>query len=88
MSKIGEFSIRKRVFEGMHNLKFLKFYNGNVSLLEDMKYLPRLRLLHWDSYPRKRLPLTFQPECLVELYLVSSKLEKLWGGIQVGIWYL
>nr|AAL36373.1 putative disease resistance protein [Arabidopsis thaliana] len=82
MSKIGEFSIRKRVFEGMHNLKFLKFYNGNVSLLEDMKYLPRLRLLHWDSYPRKRLPLTFQPECLVELYLVSSKLEKLWGGIQ------
>ncbi|CAL9224011.1 unnamed protein product [Arabidopsis halleri] len=82
MSKIGAFSIRKRVFEGMRNLKFLKIYNGNVSLLEDMKYLPRLRLLHWDSYPRKSLPLTFQPECLVELHMQSSKLKKLWRGIQ------
>ncbi|XP_020872727.1 disease resistance protein RML1A isoform X2 [Arabidopsis lyrata subsp. lyrata] len=82
MSKIGEFSISKRAFERMCNLKFLKFYNGNVSLLEDMKYLPRLRLLHWDSYPRKSLPLTFQPECLVELHMRYSKLEMLWGGIQ------
>nr|VDD12026.1 unnamed protein product [Brassica oleracea] len=47
-----------------------------------MKYLPHLRLLHWDSYPRKRLPPTFQPQCLVELCMIFSNLEKLWGGIQ------
>jgi len=69
----------------MRNLKFLNFCNGSVSLLEDMEYLPRLRLLYWGSYPRKSLPLTFKPECLVELYMGFSKLEKLWGGIQVGI---
>ncbi|XP_002870667.2 disease resistance protein RML1A isoform X1 [Arabidopsis lyrata subsp. lyrata] len=82
ISKIEALSISKRAFNRMRNLKFLNFYNGNISLLEDMEYLPRLRLLHWGSYPRKSLPLAFKPECLVELYMGSSKLEKLWGGIQ------
>ncbi|XP_023634403.1 disease resistance protein RML1A isoform X2 [Capsella rubella] len=82
ISKIEALSISKRAFNRMRNLKFLNFYNGNVSLLEDMEYLPRLRLLHWGSYPRTSLPLTFQPECLVEIYMGSSKLEKLWEGIQ------
>ncbi|OAO89834.1 hypothetical protein AXX17_AT5G38640 [Arabidopsis thaliana] len=82
ISKIETLSISKRAFNRMRNLKFLNFYNGSVSLLEDMEYLPRLRLLYWGSYPRKSLPLTFKPECLVELYMGFSKLEKLWGGIQ------
>ncbi|ESQ28532.1 hypothetical protein EUTSA_v10019585mg, partial [Eutrema salsugineum] len=82
MSKIGELTVSKRAFEEMRNLRFLRFYNGKVSLLEDMEYLPHLRLLHWDSYPRKSLPPTFQPERLVELHMQFSKLEKLWGGIQ------
>ncbi|KAG2325158.1 hypothetical protein Bca52824_007886 [Brassica carinata] len=82
MSNIGELSISKRAFEGMRNLKFLKFCNGNISMLEDMEYLPHLRLLHWDSYPRRSLPATFQPERLVELHMSSSNLEKLWDGIQ------
>ncbi|CAL9223940.1 unnamed protein product, partial [Arabidopsis halleri] len=82
MSKIRELSMSKRAFERMRNLKYLRFYNGNVSLLEDMEYLPRVVLLHWDSYPRKSLPPTFQPERLVELHMPMSNLEKLWGGIQ------
>ncbi|CAF2274828.1 BnaA04g11180D [Brassica napus] len=55
---------------------------GTGSVIGDMEYLPHLRLLHWDSYPRKRLPPTFQPQCLVELCMDYSNLKKLWGGIQ------
>ncbi|KAL1195563.1 putative disease resistance protein RPP1 [Cardamine amara subsp. amara] len=77
-------SVGKRAFDGMRNLRYLRIIGGKVTLQipEDMKYLPRLRLLHWDSYPRKSLPTRFQPECLIELDMPSSNLEKLWGGIQ------
>ncbi|CAN6929590.1 unnamed protein product [Brassica oleracea var. botrytis] len=85
MSKISEFSISGRAFEGMRNLRFLRVYGRHFStlqMLEDMEYLPRLRLLHWDSYPGTLLPPTFRPECLVEFNMAYSKLEKLWQGIQ------
>lgn len=94
MSNMEKFSISEGAFEGMSSLQFLQIYsqlgqqNENVSCLriqEDLKYLPRLRLLNWDFYPGKRLPPTFQPERLVELRLQFSNLEKLWDGIQVGI---
>lgn len=87
MSKVGDFSISGRAFEGMPNLRFLKIIHGSRLQLisEDMEYLPRLRLLDWWYYPRKRLPPNFQPECLVELRMVCSHLQKLWDGIQVGI---
>lgn len=85
MSKIDEFCISKQAFEGMRNLKYLRLYNGKVGLLEDMEYLPSLRLLHWDSYPRKSLPPSLHLEHLIELHMPMSNLEQLWGGIQVGI---
>ncbi|KFK30123.1 hypothetical protein AALP_AA7G219900 [Arabis alpina] len=90
-SKIGndnKFSVSKRAFEGMRNLRFLRIYmslsggEDSLQIPKDMKYLPRLRLLHWNSYPRKNLPSRFQPECLVELRMSRSKLEKLWGEIE------
>ncbi|CAA7045339.1 unnamed protein product [Microthlaspi erraticum] len=84
MSKVGDFSISGRAFEGMPNLRFLKIYASPLQLQmsEDMEYLPRLRLLDWHSYSRKRLPPNFQPECLIELNMKESNLEKLWDGIQ------
>lgn len=42
----------------------------------------RVRLLHWEAYPSKCLPRTFNVEYLVELNLPNNKLEKLWGGTQ------
>ncbi|KAL0842927.1 hypothetical protein Bca101_016172 [Brassica carinata] len=79
----GELSISGRAFEGMSNLRFLKIYNSRrLRISEDMEYLPHLRLLHWNSYPKKSLPPRFQPERLVELRMRSSELEKLWGGVQ------
>ncbi|ESQ46766.1 hypothetical protein EUTSA_v10028092mg, partial [Eutrema salsugineum] len=90
MSKTAKYLfISRRAFEGMHNLKFLRVYmgefNANVSLCtlgEGMEFLPHLRLLHWNSYPGTCLPPTFRPEFLMEINMPSSKLEKLWGGIQ------
>ncbi|CAH8382617.1 unnamed protein product [Eruca vesicaria subsp. sativa] len=91
MTNTGKLCISKRAFEGMRNLQFLQIYtqvgmeDENVSSLHiqgDLEYLPRLRLLHWRSYPMKSLPATFQPERLVELLMSSSNLEKLWDGIQ------
>ncbi|CAA0406631.1 unnamed protein product [Arabidopsis thaliana] len=87
-SNIGEVSVSKGAFEGMRNLRFLRIFNylfsGKCTLQipEDMDYIPRLRLLHWEHYPRKSLPLRFKPERLVELHMPRSNLELLWGGIE------
>ncbi|CAL9223910.1 unnamed protein product [Arabidopsis halleri] len=87
-SNIGEVSVGKGAFEGMRNLRFLTIYSrlfggeGTLQIPEDLEYLPRLRLLDWIHYPRKSLPLRFQPTRLVKLRMRHSNLEKLWGGIQ------
>lgn len=60
--------------------------NKRVHVPEDMHFPPRLRLLHWEGYPGKCLPRTFNPEYLVKLRLTDNKLEKLWEGAQVGVY--
>ncbi|KAL0890308.1 hypothetical protein Bca101_014291 [Brassica carinata] len=80
--------ISERTFKRMHNLQFLRVYkkrfdrNDIVHVPEDMNLPPRLRLLHWEVYPRKSLPRTFNPQYLVELDLQNSQLVMLWEGIQ------
>lgn len=82
--------INERTFKRMHNLQFLRVYkkrfdrNDIVHVPEDMNLPPRLRLLHWEVYPRKSLPRTFNPQYLVELDLQNSQLVMLWEGIQVS----
>ncbi|EFH62637.1 hypothetical protein ARALYDRAFT_337990 [Arabidopsis lyrata subsp. lyrata] len=49
---------------------------------EKMEFPRRLRLLHWEAYPRKSLPPTFHPEYLVELNMRESQFEYLWQGTQ------
>ncbi|KAL0698752.1 hypothetical protein Bca4012_054874 [Brassica carinata] len=85
MSKSSDLVISGRAFEKMCNLQFLRVFMGNANvrllhILGDMEYLPRLRLLRWDSYQGTLLPPTFRTECLIELHMPSSKLERLWGG--------
>nr|XP_023913180.1 TMV resistance protein N-like [Quercus suber] len=47
------------------------------------KYLPNtLRYLDWSDYPAKSLP-CFQPDELVQLCLLRSKIELLWGGMKI-----
>jgi len=56
--------------------------SGNISCL---CLSNELRYVEWDSYPFKYLPLSFQPNQLVELILKSSSIEKLWKGKKVLI---
>ncbi|KAF3500468.1 hypothetical protein F2Q69_00040821 [Brassica cretica] len=83
-----DMDISARVFKSMRTLRFLRVYNTRsdtnvrVHLPEDMEFPPRLKLLHWEVYPRKFLPRTFCPEHLVELHLEDTQLEQLWEGTQ------
>ncbi|KAJ0232981.1 ADP-ribosyl cyclase/cyclic ADP-ribose hydrolase [Hirschfeldia incana] len=83
------FSMDEKSFEGMRNLQFLVVIDyvgywvppGILHLPQGLFYLPRkLRLLRWDSYPSKCLPSNFKAECLVELRMKNSSLQKLWEG--------
>ncbi|GMY07828.1 TMV resistance protein N-like [Fagus crenata] len=66
-------------FSKMKSLKVLEIHN--VDLLHGPKILPNsLRLLEWSCYPSKSLPVSFQPDGLVELRMCSSKIERLWQG--------
>uniref|UniRef100_A0A2N9I7T0 ADP-ribosyl cyclase/cyclic ADP-ribose hydrolase n=1 Tax=Fagus sylvatica TaxID=28930 RepID=A0A2N9I7T0_FAGSY len=66
-------------FSKMKSLKVLEIHN--VNLLCGPKILPNsLRLLDWSCYPSKSLPVSFQPDGLVELRMCSSKIERLWQG--------
>ncbi|KAL1194212.1 Disease resistance protein ADR2 [Cardamine amara subsp. amara] len=81
--------INARAFERMYNLFFLTVYNERhgqqiqLHIPEDIEFPSRLRLLHWDAYPKKSLPLRFCPENLVELDMENSNLEKLWEGTKL-----
>lgn len=73
----------------MRNLQFLTVHKRKhcekdiVCIPQDLEFPPRLKLLHWEVYPRKSLPMRFHLENLVELNMRDSQLEKLWEGSQV-----
>ncbi|CAE5962229.1 unnamed protein product [Arabidopsis arenosa] len=85
---INEVTISKRALRRMSNLRFLSVYksrgdgNDRMDIPEEMEFPPLLRLLHWDAYPSKSLPLRFRAENLVELDMQNSQLEYLWQGTQ------
>ncbi|KAL1215949.1 Disease resistance protein RML1B [Cardamine amara subsp. amara] len=87
-SGIDELSINEGAFRRMHDVRFLKVYqskedgNNRVHIPETMEFPRRLRLLDWEAYPGKSLPLTLQPKYLVELSLRGFGLKKLWEGTQ------
>lgn len=96
ISAIDELFISETGFNGMRNLRFLKFYTNlenkevkkevNVHLPHGLDYLcPKLRLLHWEAFPMRCMPSNFRPLSLVELTMEASKLEKLWDGAQVCV---
>ena len=91
----GEMNISERAFEGMTNLKFLRFNGpyGDQSdrwcLPQSLYYLSRkIRLLEWNLFPMTYLPLNFCTEYLVELQMRDSKVQKLWEGDKVRKCYV
>ncbi|CAA7053844.1 unnamed protein product [Microthlaspi erraticum] len=89
ISGIDKLSISKKAFKRMPNLRFLRVYkskdDGNdvLRISKEIEFpCRRLRLLEWNAYPNKFLPLTFHPEYLVKLDMTNSKLKYLWKGTQ------
>ncbi|KAJ4840335.1 hypothetical protein Tsubulata_031270 [Turnera subulata] len=85
-----------KVFEGMDNLRLLRFYFKDASWYDNptklglpqqgLEYLPNtLRLLRWDLYPSPSLPSNFSPENLVHLEMWESSLTQLWEGENVHL---
>ena len=70
------------VFLKMTKLRFLKI--DNVLLPEGLSFISNnLRTLEWHGYPLKSLPMSFQPDKLVELNMCFSHIEQLGKGIMV-----
>ncbi|KAJ9167242.1 hypothetical protein P3X46_021906 [Hevea brasiliensis] len=101
ISTIGRVYLNPAVFSRMHNLRLLKFYwsswlktEGTGFIFESsgsdcLKSLPyKLRLLHWEEFPFKSLPLNFFAENLVHLIMPNSKVEQLWNGDKVTFTYI
>ncbi|KAG7588218.1 Toll/interleukin-1 receptor homology (TIR) domain [Arabidopsis suecica] len=86
-SKMSKVFVSKGAFKRMCNLQFLSVSDENdrVCIPEDLEFPPRLRLLHWEAYPRKSLPFRFYLEYLVELDMRNSQLEKLWEGPKTSL---
>ncbi|KAF8081484.1 hypothetical protein N665_0884s0012 [Sinapis alba] len=88
-SETGEVFVSKGAFKRMRNLQFLIVHKRKqgekyiVRIPQDMEFPPRLKLLHWEAYPSKSLPIRFHLENLVELHMRDSQLEKLWEGSQL-----
>ncbi|KAG2277121.1 hypothetical protein Bca52824_059676 [Brassica carinata] len=87
-SETGEVFVSKGALKRMRNLQFLTVHKRKhcekdiVCIPQDLEFPPRLKLLHWEVYPRKSLPMRFHLENLVELNMRDSQLEKLWEGSQ------
>ncbi|KAL2342410.1 hypothetical protein Fmac_003695 [Flemingia macrophylla] len=82
--KIKEVQLHAKTFEKMDNLRMLQFYKSYfVNLNESnvfrssLESLPdSLKVLHWDDFPRRSLPLNFFPENLVRLVMHQCQLEQ------------
>ncbi|XP_062075966.1 TMV resistance protein N-like [Humulus lupulus] len=89
VSKIKRLNLSPAVFLEAYNLRLLKIYSSNginnnkLCFPEGLHSLPdALRLLYWEEYPFKTLPLSFDPEKLVKLAMPNSHVEQLWDGVQ------
>ncbi|KAI5412243.1 hypothetical protein KIW84_057054 [Lathyrus oleraceus] len=66
-------------FSNMTNLVLLMLYHNNFS--GNLDFLSNnLRYLLWHGYPFTSLPPRFEPDCLVELNMPDSSIQRLWEG--------
>ncbi|XP_020867167.1 disease resistance protein RPS6 isoform X1 [Arabidopsis lyrata subsp. lyrata] len=92
IDEVKKVRIHKNAFDGMTNLRFLKFYKSSLERKKGFRWdLPerfndfpdKLKLLSWPGYPMRCMPSNFCPEYLVELRMPNSKVEKLWEGVEL-----
>ncbi|XP_057448737.1 disease resistance protein RUN1-like [Lotus japonicus] len=78
-SEFLETTMRADALSKMSHLKLLILENVNFS--GGLNHLSNeLGYLHWENYPFKCLPPSFQPYKLVELIMPHSSIKQLWEG--------
>ncbi|XP_075647663.1 TMV resistance protein N-like [Castanea sativa] len=69
-------NLNAEAISNMKNLRLLKI--SNVHLPTGLNFLSnKLRMMEWHDYPLKFLPMSFQPDNLVELIMPHSHIEQL-----------
>ncbi|XP_019100156.1 PREDICTED: probable disease resistance protein RPP1 isoform X2 [Camelina sativa] len=80
-----ELKISEKALERMSDLEIVRF-NGRKDLAQTERlysllyHSQKIRFLDWSEFQNICLPSTFNPEFLVELCMIFSKLQKLWEG--------
>lgn len=91
--------MERMTFINMCNLRYLKIYDSSCprQCKSDCKLcfpdglsfpLEEIRYLHWVKFPLEELPPDFKPENLVDLRLPYSKIERVWEGVKVNVYFL
>ena len=74
--------LNAKSFSNMNNLRLLKI--SNVDLPQGLHdFSSELCFIHWDGYPLKSMPTSFNLDKLVELNMPCSLIKQLWIGINV-----
>jgi hypothetical protein len=75
---VGEIMMDATMVEYFSNLRLL-IIELHVNASRSLHYLSNeLEYVEWEEYPFMYLPSSFQPNQLVELILVHSRIKKLW----------
>ncbi|KAF3952521.1 hypothetical protein CMV_021928 [Castanea mollissima] len=73
-------NLNDKAFSNMRSLRLLKI--SNVHLPTGLYFLSnKLRMMEWHDYPLKFMPISFQPDNLVELIMPRSHIEQLPKGL-------
>ena len=76
-------NLNDKAFLFMKSLRLLKI--SNVHLPIGLNFLSnKLRMMEWHDYPLKFMPISFQPDNLVELIMPRSHIEQLPEGLTVS----
>ena len=76
-------NLNDKAFSNMRSLRLLKI--SNVHLPIGLNFLSnKLRMMEWHDYPLKFMPISFQPDNLVELIMPRSHIEQLPEGLTVS----
>ena len=76
-------NLNDKAFLYMKSLRLLKI--SNVHLPIGLNFLSnKLRMMEWHDYPLKFMPISFQPDNLVELIMPRSHIEQLPEGLTVS----
>ena len=76
-------NLNDKAFSNMKSLRLLKI--SNVHLPIGLNFFSnKLRMIEWHDYPLKFMPISYQPDNLVELIMPRSHIEQLPGGLIVS----